>query len=435
MSTSSNNAKSCVFVRLPGEANWDRAAQAAGQGAALVFRDAPAAHAKAIRTTPKAQGIADDVLIGAEWWAIERGAEAIGEAAGAGARVWAEVRSDDEAVSALKAGATRLVVCGSEGGGMVGHDTTLVLLRRVLAVTDASVPVIVRGGVGPDTAGGCLAAGASGVMLDVQLWAATDAPSAEPLRNRLENFNPLDTACFGLEQGFRFRTFGQLATRAVRELQKLEGSGGVSRNDLLAEIDARLAPSLCDLDIKRSLVPLGQDAAFALPMAERWGSVSGIVEGLNAHIDAQRIGVEANWPWKAGHGVAETNATTLPFHQGPMAQVADVPAFAKAVAEAGSMPWLALANMPGHIARKLVEDTAEACANVSWGAGSSASTPTTTATHISRCGAQAPLRPRGSGDHGAGARYRASRYQDLPSHADPRPPSSRARVWTDALYP
>ncbi|MGB0588140.1 MAG: SDR family NAD(P)-dependent oxidoreductase [Myxococcota bacterium] len=369
MSNASHNLTNPVLIRLPGEAVWDAAATAAAQTSTVVFRDAPSAQAAAIRSTPTARGLAADTLIGAEWWVAERAEEAIAEAVQAEVTVWVEVRDDSEALTATAAGAHRLVVCGFEGGGMVGHDTTLVLLRRVLAVTPANVPVVARGGVGPDTAAGCLAAGADGVMLDVQLWAATDAPTSDVLRGRLDGFNPLDTACFGLEQGFRFRTFGQLATRAVREVQKLEGAGGMSRTDLLNEVQTRLAPSVRDVDMKNQLVPLGQDAAFACPMAERWGTIAGILEGLRAHMTAQERGVAAEWPWAPGQGISSTNSTALPFHQGPMAQVADVPAFAKAVADSGSMPWLALANMPGHIARKLVEDTAAACPDATWGAG------------------------------------------------------------------
>ncbi|MDP6943177.1 MAG: beta-ketoacyl synthase N-terminal-like domain-containing protein, partial [Myxococcota bacterium] len=96
---------------------------------------------------------------------------------------------------------------------------------------------------------------------------------------------------------------------------------------------------------------------------------AGMVRGLNERIDEQLAGIDQSWPWAAGQGVAQTNATTVPFHQGPMAQVADVPDFARAVADSGAMPWLALANMPGHIARKLVEDTGVACEGASWGAG------------------------------------------------------------------
>ena len=218
MSNASHNLTNRVLIRLPGESAWDVAAAGAAKSSTLVFRDAPSAQATALRTTPTARGLAADTLIGAEWWVAERAQEAIAEAAEANVTVWVEVRDDSEALTAIAAGAHRLVVCGFEGGGMVGHDTTLVLLRRVLAVTPVNVPVIARGGVGPDTAAGCLAAGADGVMLDVQLWAAQDAPTSDILRSRLDGFNPLDTACFGLEQGFRFRTFGQLATRAVREL-------------------------------------------------------------------------------------------------------------------------------------------------------------------------------------------------------------------------
>ncbi|MDP6946719.1 MAG: nitronate monooxygenase, partial [Myxococcota bacterium] len=261
MSTTTQNSNARIFARLPGQQTWDAVASAACDAGATVFRDAPAAGATALRTTPTATGAAAQVLMGAEWWTVDGMVQAIGEALSGGAEVWAEVRDGQEARTAIAAGAHGVVACGSEGGGLVGHDTALVLLRRVLAATPDTVPVAVRGGVGPDTAASCLTAGASAVMLDVQLWAANDAPTPDALRSRLDGFNPLDTACFGIEQGFRFRTFGQLATRAVREIQKIEGAGGLSPAGLMAEIDARLVTDLTNIDMKQQLVPLGQDAA------------------------------------------------------------------------------------------------------------------------------------------------------------------------------
>ena len=146
MSNASHNLTNPVLIRLPGEAAWDAAATAAAQSSTVVFRDAPSAQATAIRSTPTARGLAADTLIGAEWWVAERAEEAISEAVQANVTVWVEVRDDHEALTAIAAGADRLVVCGFEGGGMVGHDTTLVLLRRVLAVTPTNVPVVARAG-------------------------------------------------------------------------------------------------------------------------------------------------------------------------------------------------------------------------------------------------------------------------------------------------
>ena len=85
-----------------------------------------------------------------------------------------EVTTHDEALRAIAAGVSGLIVAGHEAGGWGGAESSFVLLQRALAASD--LPVWVRGGVGPKVAAGCVAAGAAGVVLDGALLLARESP-------------------------------------------------------------------------------------------------------------------------------------------------------------------------------------------------------------------------------------------------------------------
>ena len=59
---------------------------------------------------------------------------------------------------------TGFIAKGHECGGWVGESSAFILAQQVLNRTP--LPVHVQGGIGPQTAAACLAAGAAGVVLD-----------------------------------------------------------------------------------------------------------------------------------------------------------------------------------------------------------------------------------------------------------------------------
>ncbi len=356
-----------ILVRLPGAADCDTAARTATAAGAVVFRD------RVSRSTP-AHPVAEasgPVLIGAQWWLssdIDAPESAIARYAGRGTFV--EVTTVEQASRAIAAGATRLVACGAEGGGLVSHESTLVLVRRVLGVAEpVGVRVWARGGVGPDSAAACTAAGAAGVMLDSQLLSADDVPLSDAMSKRIARFNPADTQALGVPFGVRYRVFAQLATKPVRALAKAASAGNIGPAEWWAQVDAATAAHAHQADPKVEVVELGQDAGLGRLFVERcgWTTVGTIVAELTRRLSSQEAAMV--WPWGEGGGIATVNHTRYPLHQGPMAQVADVPAFATAVADAGAMPWLALANMPADIAEATVKATLEAMGGRPFGAG------------------------------------------------------------------
>jgi malonyl CoA-acyl carrier protein transacylase len=359
-----------IVIRYPAANIFDAAHTAAEAWGATVFRDAPGRGAS-LRSTPTNPVNSERVLFGAEWWqagdeAAFSGIKALAER---GADTWIEVTNQAEAAKAVSQGAQKLVVMGSEGGGLVGDESTLVLLRRVLGTVSEGVLVYARGGIGFDTAAACIAAGADGVVLDSQMLLASDVQLPETLRKRLEGFNPLDTVCVGPTLGFRYRLFGQVATPIVRQLVALESTSGCSRERLNQAIAESTASEYASIDVRKNAWALGQDAAFSVPMSKACGNTAGILKALLEITNDRLASTDSEWPFAAGAGIAAVNDTQFPLHQGPMAQVADCPEFAKNVVDAGSMPWLALANMPTEIAEKLVTDTAERLGGKPFGAG------------------------------------------------------------------
>jgi NAD(P)H-dependent flavin oxidoreductase YrpB (nitropropane dioxygenase family) len=244
-------------------------------------------------------------------------------------RVLAEVTSAQEAAAALQRGAAGLVARGFEAGGRIGELSTFVLLQRLL--TEFDVPVWAAGGIGPHTAAAAVAGGAAGVVIDAQLALVAEA-----------EFPAEVAAAIAAMDGSQTRVAGGYRVYARPDLPAIEPGPG------------RFGPR----DLRRQLLPVGQDGAFAAPLAARFGTAGGVVRAIGSAIVSQ---VEV----AAGIGPL---ADAVPV-QGPMTRVSDRAEFAAAVAGAGGLPFLALALMPGDQVRELLARTARLLGGRSWGAG------------------------------------------------------------------
>ena len=171
-----------------------------------------------------------------------------------GRRVLAEVCSLTEARAAVEAGARELIAKGSESGGRVGDTGTFVLLQMLLDDPAIDVDVWAQGGIGPLTAAAAVAGGARGVVLDSQL--ALVAESALPLP-----------------------TASALRSMDGSETVVIDGHRVFSRPDLpVARLAAQgVASRLGSEDLQARLLPVGQDGAFAAPLAARYRTAGGVV--------------------------------------------------------------------------------------------------------------------------------------------------------------
>ncbi|HEX2262947.1 MAG TPA: beta-ketoacyl synthase N-terminal-like domain-containing protein, partial [Pseudonocardiaceae bacterium] len=108
-----------------------------------------------------------------------------------------------------------------------------------------------------------------------------------------------------------------------------------------------------------SALPVGQDGPLAAPLARRYVTAGGVVTAVRAAIIDQLHNAQRH----AAQGVRPLVV------QGPMTRVSDQAGFAAAVADAGGLPFLALALSNGEQARLMLQQTAAQLGTRPWGVG------------------------------------------------------------------
>ncbi|WP_370645391.1 SDR family NAD(P)-dependent oxidoreductase [Pseudonocardia sp. DSM 110487] len=238
--------------------------------------------------------------------------------------VVAEVTSVGQARAAVAAGARGLVARGAESGGRVGELGSFVLLQQLLADPNVTVPVWACGGIGTATAAAAVAGGAAGVVLDTQLALMPECSLPESAKARIALSDGTGTS---LADGYR--TLGPAG------------------------------------------LPAGQDSYLASRFVERYGTTARAVRAIEDAIEdaigaVSRVEEVAVAP---GSALARALGTALPVAQGPMTRVSDQAGFARAVADAGALPFLALALSSAEQTRTLLEQASAALGDAPWGVG------------------------------------------------------------------
>ncbi|MBV8063766.1 MAG: nitronate monooxygenase, partial [Nevskia sp.] len=264
----------------------------------------------------------------------------------------AQVCSVEEAEQALQAGAAGLIAKGQESGGLVGDESSFVLLQRLVELVEqraeaghAVVPVWCQGGIGLNTAAGAFAGGAYGVVLDSVLAAFPESSLPAELKQQVL---AMDGSEVTPAAGY------QVYARGQREAAALAGLNA-------AGVRAALAAG--------ELLPVGQDAALARLVMAECANLEALVQTLRQRVagqihQARALGVlDENNAWARSHG------TRYPVAQGPMTRVSDTAAFAAAVAEGGGLPFLALSLMQEGPSRALLQATREQVGDRPWGVG------------------------------------------------------------------
>ena len=239
--------------------------------------------------------------------------------------VLVEVTSVDEAHRAADAGAHGLIARGMESGGRVSDLSTFVLLQRLIAAGVGDLPVWAAGGIGPRTAAAAVTGGAAGVVLDSQLLLMPEADLPDDARAAVARMDGTETVIAG----------------GLRGLRSLRG-------DLLG---------------------IGQDGALAAEYARRWADTGAAVRAVLGAIRAAATDETAAALLAPGGPLAEALGIDLPVAQGPMTRVSDEPGFAAAVAEAGGLPFLALALADARRTEQMLTGTAAALGDHKWGVG------------------------------------------------------------------
>ncbi len=287
-----------------------------------------------------------------------------------GRRAYLVVTSLDEAEAGQAAGVDALIAKGNEAGGWVGEETAFVLLQRL--ISRCHLPIWVQGGIGLHTAAACAVAGAAGVVLDSQLLLARESPLPERVQARLNAMDGSETLCLGTAVGASFRAYTRPNLPPVEELRRFETSS--LTGDQPVELARQTWRALVKERVgwqqpEESILAIGQDAAFAADLAQRFGTVGGILAGLRQSVQDHCSGARPGDVLAEGAPLAQSHGTRYPIVQGPMTRVSDRAEFAAAVANAGALPFLALALLRAPELKTLLESTRQQLGDRPWGVG------------------------------------------------------------------
>ena len=268
-----------------------------------------------------------------------------------GTRIVVDVISVEEAESAAAMKPFALIAKGRESGGRIGDESSFILLQRL-----HGAPVWVHGGIGSHSVAAACCGGASAVVLDGQLWLARESPISERMRRTIARMDGSESVCVG-GAGQSWRIFSP-STAAIHELKGRLAACQQQHADATHRPPLRDVVDQCvSWSPDREVLPLGQDVAFAGPLADQEGSVGRIIASIrHAAADAIRR-ASSTLPLGPHSPLARSHGTVYPIVQGPMTRVSDRASFAERVAAEGALPFLALALMGEDAIGALLEQT------------------------------------------------------------------------------
>jgi malonyl CoA-acyl carrier protein transacylase/acyl carrier protein len=253
-----------------------------------------------------------------------------------------------------------IIVRGFEAPGKVSKYTSMVIMQWYLENSD--FPVFVHGGVGWYTAAGMFAAGASGVVLDDQLYLTDEAPVDESFKQLIRSIKENDSMVIGQTVGVQYRFFAKLGTKIVKDMAQKESFMAEEANApqiLYHEIEANISPiNQPHSAPMQSLFYLGQDAVFAQRFTEASTRLQEIIPAFFENISGMLKAIDAHDPMREHSTLAREHGTTYPIMQGPMANISDNADFAAKVYESGGLPFFAMGSLPKPLAEKMLREGA-----------------------------------------------------------------------------
>ncbi len=302
----------------------------AGDLRASLLRDAPANLRLLVAVDPEEE----------DWGRLEAETRALGVG------LLVEVSSRQGAARAGSLACDGVVLAGLEAGGRGSDETSLILLQAALKT--GSGPFWVRGGMSLHSGAAVVAAGARGVVLDGALLLAKESPLSAQDRAVIGRLDGGETTLVRDGEGKPVRVFLPRGVPRPEEPIPARESIGFEPGRIW---------------------PMGQDAAFAAPLAARHGTVGGIIQAVDNAIDVSLATAARLRPLSPDSPLSRDHRTRFPLVQGPMTRVSDTSAFAEAVSDGGALPFLALALSRGDACRALLTETAERLNGRSWGVG------------------------------------------------------------------
>ena len=286
-------------------------------------------------------------------------------------KVFLETTSWVQAKVGQSIGVDGIIAKGHEAGGRVGDETTFILLQNL--IKHSPLPVFAYGGVGLHTVGACYAAGAAGVVLDWQLALSKESALSDAVKARLALVDGSETICVGSTLGDSYRVYARpglpVVTRAQQAERELAEDESLQRQDVLDRWRARVRRDVGCGAVDEHLFLMSQDAAFAEPLAKKFVTTGGIVQGIQQAIDSHCQAAQRLRPLDEASSLAQSHGTRYPLIQGAMTRVSDNAEFARAVADGGALPFLALALMRKADVEPLLAETKALLGSKPWGVG------------------------------------------------------------------
>jgi len=288
---------------------------------------------------------------------------------GRGITVLWESVSVESAERGARLGVHGIVAKGNESGGHVGEETSFVLLQHILAST--RLPIWVQGGVGLHTSAACYAAGAAGAVLDSQLWLTRESSLPETVKSAIGHMDGSETLCLGNTFDAACRMYWRPGRPVLEELRKTAErlTAAPHSREEKPLLWRRAVEQKVGWSSNDQVWLLGQDACFAASLAQRFGTVQGVVSALMESTSSHLSAAQKLKPLNENSPMAASHGTKYPIVQGPMTRVSDTAEFANAVASGGGLPFLALALMRAPEVDNLMRETTRVLASKPWGVG------------------------------------------------------------------
>lgn len=260
-----------------------------------------------------------------------------------------QVDSLDEAARVVDSGISNIIVKGNEGTGKVSAQSSFILFQSIAdKYLNKGINIYIQGGVGIHTSAACLALGAKGVIMDSQISLFPECGLTKDQKNIFSKLSGSETTVID-----NFRIL----------LRK--NSPKLPVNTKYSDI----IPLLGGLDINKNLLPMGQDISLSIDFVEKYKNlntfVSSFYEAIYGHIQ-QAKNLQTI---KSDSKLAKSLGIKYPIAQGPMARVSDVPEFARNIADAGALPFIAMSMTTGDAARNLIAESSRLLNDKVWGVG------------------------------------------------------------------
>ncbi len=271
--------------------------------------------------------------------------------------VFLEVGSLNEAEKASNVEADGYIAKGTEASPFPGMQPSWLIFRKL--VSETSRPVIPWGGIGPVSTASYMLAGAAGLILDDQLLVFHDFVH-EDIKKMLEKFEPTDTQT-PIFKKRNLRIYGKTGTPIVRKINQAKGKYGIEQfNDEVMDVFKKG-------DLFNAPIPIGMDAAMSKFLKRDYGNLGDALKGILEYGMTLARRVMEGYPIGPGKGISDELGTELPIVQGPMANISEVPRFAKNISEQGALPVLGLGGLREGVG-KILADTKKEVSG-SFGAG------------------------------------------------------------------